>query len=176
MKSTKVLTIAMIATAALMAIVGIMSNSIQTVSAQSMTGMGDSGNMTSNKDENTMINGTINLHQTIFEAIGSKVNTSLAQAITTAEQSVGNNSFALAALVGPHNDFLVYTVILGTPGMEFQKVIVDPGSGEVLDSKVMSHEELMKLEQAHMGHSGMGSPGGAGMMMEDDLESEEEFE
>jgi len=38
------------------------------------------------------INGTISLEQTIFEAIGSKVNTTLTQAITTAEQSVDTHS------------------------------------------------------------------------------------
>jgi hypothetical protein len=47
-------------------------------------------NMTSglqDHQQKMMINGTINLEQTIFEAIGSKVNTSLTQAMTTAELS-----------------------------------------------------------------------------------------
>ena len=55
----------------------------------------DYGNKTSGPQEKMMINGTINLQQTIFEAIGSKVNTTLTQAITIAEQAIGNNSFAL---------------------------------------------------------------------------------
>ena len=62
-----------------------------------------------------MINGSINLEQTIFEAIGSKVNTTLTQAITTAEQSVGNNSFALAAFGGDHDGFLAYTILRVRP-------------------------------------------------------------
>jgi uncharacterized iron-regulated membrane protein len=112
-----------------------------------------------------MINGTIDLEQTIFEAIGSKVNTTLTQAITTAEQTTGNNSFALAAFGGPHGTYLVYTIILGTPGMEFYKVIVDPGTGQVLASQEMSHMEWMKMQQMHqMMHGGSG-PGGGGMMM-----------
>src|SRR5918999_809801 len=58
------------------------------------------GNMTSGlqqHEQNMINNGTINLEQIIFEAIHSKINTSLTQTITNAEQSVGNNSFALAA-------------------------------------------------------------------------------
>jgi uncharacterized iron-regulated membrane protein len=114
-----------------------------------------------------MINGTINLEQTIFDAIGSKINTTLTQAITTAEQTVGNNSFAMAAFGGPHGEYLVYTIILGTPEMEFHKVIVDPGTGQVLASQELSHEEWMKMQQMqHMIHSGMaGGHGGNGMMM-----------
>jgi hypothetical protein len=78
--------------------------------------VGDYGINTSGPHEKMMINGTINLQQTIFEAIGSKVNTTLTQAITTAEQTTGNNSFALAAFGGPQGAYLVYTIILGTPG------------------------------------------------------------
>jgi uncharacterized iron-regulated membrane protein len=166
MKS-KVLTITVIATAALISIIGVMSYSVQEVSAQNMTKMGDFGNMTSGMGEKMMINGTINLQQTIFEAIGSKVNTTLTQAITTAEETIGNNSFALAAFGGPHGDYLVYTIILGTPAMEFHKVIVDPGTGQVLASQEMSQKEWMKMQQMqHMMHSGMGGgPSGGGMMM-----------
>ena len=115
-----------------------------------------------------MINGTINLEQTIFEAIGSKTNTTLTQAITTAEQTTGNNSFALAAFGGPYGPYLVYTIILGTPGMEFHKVIVDPGTGQVLTSQEMSPKEWMKMQQMHqMMHSSDGGPPGGGMMMGD---------
>jgi uncharacterized iron-regulated membrane protein len=108
-----------------------------------------------------MINGTINLEQTIFETIGSKINTTLTQAITTAEQTIGNNSFAVAAFGGPHDTYLVYTIILGTPGMEFHKVIVDPGTGQVLTSQEISGKEWMKMQQ--MMHSS--GAGGEGMMM-----------
>ncbi|MGE5661312.1 MAG: hypothetical protein ACM3X1_03595 [Ignavibacteriales bacterium] len=123
---------------------------------------GEGGNMTSgHQPKMGMINGSINLEQTIFEAIGSKVNTTLTQAITTAEQSVGNNSFALAAFGGDHDGFLAYTVLLSTPDMEFYKVIVDPGTGQVLSSGEVSHMEWMKMQQ--MMHSR--SAGGEGMMM-----------
>ena len=45
-----------------------------------------------------MANGTINLEQTVFKAIDSKINTSLTQAMTTAERSVANNSFAVGSI------------------------------------------------------------------------------
>ena len=74
------------------------------------------------------------------------MNTSLTQAMAIAEQSVGNNSIAIAAfdnIVG--NDpfaiaafgeertkelagSLVHSIILATPGTEFYHVIVDPGN------------------------------------------------
>jgi hypothetical protein len=141
------------------------SASEHNVSAQMMT-MGDRGggfgNMTSGQQQ---INGTINLGQTIFEAIGSKVNTSLTQAITTAEQSVGNNSFALAAFGGEHGGYLVDTIILGTPGMKFHKVIVDPGNGQVLASQEISHKEWMKMQQMMHGGGRDGSASGGERMM-----------
>ena len=64
-----------------------------------------------------IINGTINLEQTIFQAIDSKINTSLTQAMTTAEQSVGNDSFALAAFGAEDGGYFAYRIILGTPGI-----------------------------------------------------------
>jgi hypothetical protein len=166
MKS-KILVNTVIVTATFMTMIGIISYATsQELSAQ-MSKMGDFGNFgnkTSGQQEK-MINGTINLQQTIIEAVGSKVNTTLNQAITTAEQTIGNNSFALAAFGGPHGGYLVYTIILGTPGMEFHKVIVDPGTGQILASQAISQEEWMKMQQMQqMMHSG-GGPGGGGMMM-----------
>jgi hypothetical protein len=162
MKS-KTLTATVIATATLIAMMmGIItSTSGHNVSAQMMGDRGDFDNMTAGQQQ---INGTINLGQTIFEAIGSKVNTSLTQAITTAEQSVGNNSFALAAFGGEHGGYLVDTIILGTPGMKFHKVIVDPGNGQVLASQEISHKEWMKMQKQMM-HSGGRGTGGERMMM-----------
>jgi hypothetical protein len=161
----KILATTGIVTAALLALTGLTTFvTEQGVNAQkSMMGeYSDYGNMTSGHQQKMgMINGTINLEQTIFEAIGSKVNTTLTQAITTAEQSVGNNSFALAAFGGDHGGYLAFTILLSTPEMEFYKVIVDPGNGQVLASDEVSHKEWMKMQQ--MMHSS--GAGGEGMMM-----------
>jgi hypothetical protein len=144
----------MIATAALIAMMGVVtSTSEHSINAQMKTGDHDGfGNMTSglqDHQQKMMINGTINLEQTIFEAIVSKVNTSLTQAMTTAEQSVGNNSFALAGFGGDHGGYLVYTIFLGTPGMEFYNVIVDPGNGQILATQETSQKEMEKMHQEH---------------------------
>jgi len=169
--NSKTIAISVIATATLIAMIGVISYSAgQGINAQNMSMMGDRGdygNKTLSLHKEPVINGSINLEQTIFEAIGSKVNTTLPQAITTAEQSVGNNSFALAAFGGPHGPYLTYTIILGTPGMEFYKVIVDPGTGQVLASQEMSGKEWMQMQQMHqmMHGSGGSGPNSGGMMM-----------
>ena len=151
----KTLVVYVIATAALIALISIVTSTDEdSIKAQMMMrDHGGFGNMTSGLQEGQQemtINGTINLEQTIIEAIDSKVNTSLTQAITTAEQSVGNNSFALAAFGADQGGLLVYTIILGTPGTEFYYVIVDPGNGQILVSQEMSQEEI---EERHLKHS-----------------------
>jgi hypothetical protein len=69
--------------------------------------------------------------------------------MTISEKSVGNNSFALAAFGGEHGGYLVYTIILGTPGMQFHKVIVDPGNGQILATQEVSQKELEKMHVEH---------------------------
>ena len=151
---SKILAASVIATATLLAMMGIVtSTNEQSINAQMMRDHDGFGNMTSGlqKDQQGItINGTINLEQTIIEAIDSKVNTSLTQAITTAEQSVGNNSFALAAFGADLGGDLVYIIIIGTPGTEFYNVILDPGNGQILSSEKSSQKEI---EKRHLKHS-----------------------
>ena len=96
------------------------------------------------------------------------MNTSLTQAMTIAEQSVGNNSFAIAAFdnILGNDPFaiaafgedrtkdlartLVHSIILDTPGTEFYHVIVDPGNGQVLATQELSQKGL---ENMHLEHS-----------------------
>ena len=144
----KNLAASVMATATLIAMMSVVtSTSEHSINAQMMMEdhRGGFGNMTSGQQEHQqkmMINGTINLEQTIFEAIGSKINTSLTQAMTTAEQSVGNNSFALAAFGAEYGGYFTYRIILGTPGMEFYNVVVDPGNGQILAAQEVSQKEL----------------------------------
>jgi len=124
------------------------------------------GNMTSSLQElqqKVKNNGTINLEQTIFKAISSKVKTSLTQAMTTAERSVGNNSFAVAAFGGEYGGYFAYQIILGTPTMEFYTVLVDPGNGHVLATQKVSAAELERMHQEHSAEvARSGSGGGVG--------------
>jgi uncharacterized membrane protein YkoI len=124
------------------------------------------GNMTSSQQqqhEQKMINnGTINLEQVISQAINSKINTSLTQAMTAAERSVGNDAFGVAAFGSEENGYFAYRIILATPGMEFYWVKVDPANGQVLETQQVSQKELDKMHKEHSamvvsnngGHSG----------------------
>jgi uncharacterized membrane protein YkoI len=136
---------------AIMAI--IISMNEQNVNGQMMMAdHGGSGNMTTGLQElqqKAMAHGTINLEQTIFKAIDSKVNISLTQAMTTAEKSVGNKSFAVAAFGGEYGGYFAYQIILGTPDMTFYNVLVDPGSGQILATQKVSAAELDKMHQEH---------------------------
>jgi hypothetical protein len=151
MKS-KALVVYIIATSTLIAIMSIVTSvSEQSVNAQMTMGHRD-GNMTAGLQElqqKVMANGTINLEQTIFKAISSKVNTSLTQAMMSAERTVGNNSFAVAGFGGEYGGYFAYQIILGTPGMEFYTVLVDPGNGHVLAMQKVSADELEKMHQEH---------------------------
>jgi hypothetical protein len=112
---------------------------------------------------------SINAQMMMGDRGGSgNTNTSLTQAMTIAEQSVGNNSFAIAAFdnVLSNDPFaaaalgqdraqdlagnLVHSIILDTPGTEFYHVIVDPGNGQVLATQELSQKEL---ETMHLEHS-----------------------
>jgi uncharacterized protein (DUF2147 family) len=122
--------------------------------------MMEPGNMTMSMGGEENVTSSINLMNTISNAIGSQIKVSLSNATTTAETSVGNNSHAVAAHIGDVNGYLVYTIFVLDPNMNFNTVIVDPGNGQVLSSKQMSMEEHAMM------HKGMMGPGmmGPGMM------------
>jgi hypothetical protein len=117
-----------------------------------MGGHGDFGNITYGLHElreKATANGTINLEQTIFKAISSKVNTSLTEAMTTAEKSVANSSFALAGFGGEYGGYFAYQILLGTPEMNFYTVLVDPGNGQILATQKISAAELENMHEEH---------------------------
>ena len=117
-------------------------------------GGGGAGNTTAGQQqqqhEQKMINnGTINLEQTIFQAINSQINASLTQAMTTAERSVGNDAFAVAAFGSEEDGYFVYRIILATPEMKFYYIKVDPGDGQILESQQVSQKELDRMHKEH---------------------------
>ena len=134
-----------IAIASLIAMMTLTPMNEHRTNAQMMMGNHSSlGNMTS-----STLHGTINLQQTIFDAIHSKVNTSLIQAMTTAEHTVGNDSFAVAGFGGEYGGYFEYQIILSNPIMEFYTVLVDPGNGHVLTTQKVSAAELARMHQEH---------------------------
>jgi hypothetical protein len=109
------------------------------------------GNMTSSlqqHEQKTINNGTINL-EVIFQAINSRINTSLTQAMTTAERSVGADAFAVAAFGSDEGGYFAYRIILATPEMKFYYIKVDPGNGQILDTQEVSQKELDMMHKEH---------------------------
>jgi hypothetical protein len=104
------------------------------------------------------INGTLNVMETMYKAIEAKFNITLTDAITTAEQAVGNGSYAMSANGEEKDGYLVYSIILGSPDMKFTKVLVDPGNGSVLQAKNISMMEWMMMMHSQ-GHKDMGMSG-----------------
>ena len=107
------------------------------------------------------ITSSVNLMNIIGNAIGSNINVSLSDASTAAETSIGNDSHSVSAELGEKNGFLVYNVMVIDPSMNFSKVVVDPGNGEVLLSEQISKEEHMMMH----GMGGRDMMMGPGMMM-----------
>lgn len=124
--------------------------------------MMEPGNMMTMGGEN--VTSSINLMNIISNAIGSQIKVSLSNATTTAETSVGNNSHAVAAHIGDVNGYLVYTIFVLDPNMNFNTVIVDPGNGQVLSSKQMSMEEHAMMHKGMMGPGMMGDREYFGLM------------
>ncbi|MFZ0648345.1 MAG: hypothetical protein WAM27_09005, partial [Nitrososphaeraceae archaeon] len=145
----------------------------QMMGAMDTDNMASGGMMTTKLGSDMMMAGnknitsSINLMNIINQAIESKVNVSLSEAITAAE-GIGNNSHAVAAYLGEENGYLVYNIMVMDPSMNFSKVIVDPGNGHLLFSKQLSKEDMMKdeMERHHKTMSMMMEPQqGGGMMM-----------
>jgi uncharacterized membrane protein YkoI len=138
------------------------------VDAQMMGNHGEdwAANMTPGQhqqhEQETMNNGTINLEKLIFQAINSRINISLTQALTIAEKSVGNDAFAVAAFGSEEGGYFAYRIILATPAMKFYYVKVDPGNGQILATQETSKNQLEKMHLEHSSevvHGGGGSAG-----------------
>jgi len=117
--------------------------------------MGSGLNFT--KGEN--ITGSIDFKSAIAKAITSQIKTSLSDASSVAEKSVGNNSHAVAAHVSDENGYLVYAVVIVDSNGKLHKLLIDPGNGKILLSR-----ELSGFEAMMMMHQGMRT-GGHGMSM-----------
>ena len=155
-RRTKITNVITIAT--MIAVMTTLTTSISERSVNAQT-MGDhsggwakkvtSGQQQQQHGQRMVNNGTINLEQIIFQAIESKINTSLTQAMTTAERSVGNDSFAVAGFGSEEGGYFTYRIILATPEMKFYYVKVDPGNGQILETQQVSQRGLDKMHYEH---------------------------
>jgi hypothetical protein len=80
----------------------------------------------------------------------ANLSTSLSQAIDIAQQSIGNNSYAIAAFGQNVDGRIVYSIILATGGTDFYDVTIDADNGDLLSSEKLSKQVL---EKRHLEHS-----------------------
>ena len=132
---------------------------ISNVSAQGMNRTTIT-NDTSQMQEKVNFTGTIDVKSTIGEAFKSKVTVNIIDAITTAQTSVGANSFVKEAELTAAYGFLVYKIVVVDENMKKYKVIVDPGNGQVLMKKEITwcdnEHEKMKYGEEKYGSSAHG--------------------
>ena len=79
-------------------------------------------------------------------------NTTLSDAISSAESELGNNSMVFAGTLAPFNGFLVYMLLAVDDSNNISGAIVDAGDGEVLASKPID------LSGKHHDRKGMMGP------------------
>ncbi len=110
--------------------------------------------MSTNQSEPGMMNwtGTIDVESTIGEAIKSKVNVNMIDAIKAALVNVGLNSTVKEAELTHVHNYLVYKIMVIDEDMKKYKVIVDPGNGEVLMKKEITWcDEYEKMKYGEKG-------------------------
>jgi hypothetical protein len=90
--------------------------------------------------------GTIQVDSTIGEALKSKVNVNMIDAIKTVLVNVGANSFVKKAELTPAHGYLVYKIMVVDENMKKYKVIVDPGNGQVLMKKEITWDDEYKMK------------------------------
>ncbi|MGI9011863.1 MAG: PepSY domain-containing protein [Nitrososphaeraceae archaeon] len=123
--------------------------------------------MTMSNQSEPMVNwtGTIEVESTIAEALKSKVNVNMIDAIKAAQGSVGLNSTVKEAELTHAHNYLVYKIMVVDEDMKKYKFIVDPGNGEILMKKEITWYD----DHAKMKCEGMGDKSGHDykMMMKD---------
>ena len=87
--------------------------------------------------------GSVDISKVIRESFDPLIKISLSEAITNAENNIGNDTSAVAAFIHPVKGYLVYVIYLLDNQNEVTKVIIDVGTGEILKTKKMTIEEMM---------------------------------
>jgi uncharacterized membrane protein YkoI len=141
----------------------LVSTYAQQVNAQNQTGSTSSSSLTSTNSiknnpsagaANSNWTGSIQLSSTLSQTIESKVHTSLSNAITVAEKTIGANSYATSGRLTAENGFLVYSVWVRNPtNNSLHRIIVDAGNGKVL---VNQQPSLMGYYHHGFGSGGIG--------------------
>ncbi|HYJ01993.1 MAG TPA: PepSY domain-containing protein [Nitrososphaeraceae archaeon] len=118
--------------AGVIATIGI--SGISTISAQNMSATTPSTatNDSSQTPGKVNLTGTIDVDKAIADAFKSKVTVNIIDAITTAQNSVGQNSTVKEVELTEAHGYLVYKMKIIGEDMKKYKVLVDPGNGSIL--------------------------------------------
>ena len=139
----------------------LVSTYAQQVNARNQTGSTSSSTITKSIKNNPSAGaansnwtGSIQLSSTLSQTIESRVRTSLSNAITVAEKTVGANSHATSGRLAAENGFLVYSVWVRNPtNNSLHRIIIDAGNGKVLANQQPS---LMGYYHHGFGRGGIG--------------------
>lgn len=101
--------------------------------------------------QNSNWTGTVEISKVLRESFNPLIKISLSEAINKSEINIGNNSSAIVGFIHPVNGYLVYVIYLLNDHNEVTKVITDVGTGNILNTKKMTIEEMM----ANFHHGGM---------------------
>ena len=126
----------------------------------SMMGMAGSNPSSAISGEDNF-SSSVSIFRPLIDGFKSSIQVTLEDAITTAEQSLGDNTTTLAAFIHPEREYIVYNVFSLDANNNPHKVIVDPGNGNILSSQQMSFMEMMMMLH---GDSDKAGPHGMGMM------------
>ena len=118
--------------AGVIATIGI--SGISNISAQNMSATTPSTatNDSSQTPGKVNLTGTIDVDKAIADAFKSKVTVNIIDAITTAQNSVGQNSTVKEVELTEAHGYLVYKMKIIGEDMKKYKVLVDPGNGSIL--------------------------------------------
>jgi uncharacterized membrane protein YkoI len=108
-------------------------------------------NMTQPLSTRPMINGSINMNSLVSDAVASHLKVNLSQAVTIAEQYVGNDTHAVNARLQIQDGYLVYSVSVVEPNSDAVDVIVDPGTGKPLAKNDIAMTPLVTTPQPMTG-------------------------
>jgi hypothetical protein len=126
-----------------------------------MMGMADNSHSSTISNEDN-ITSSVSIFQPMINGFKSSIQVTLNDAISTAEQSLGNNATTLAAFIHPDREFIVYNVFALDSNNTAHKVTVDPGNGNILSSQQMSFMKMMMMLHDGSGMM-MGPQQGMGM-------------
>jgi predicted PurR-regulated permease PerM len=93
--------------------------------------------------QNSNWTGSVEISKVLRESFNPLIKFSLSEAVNKSELTIGNNSSAIAAFIHPVNGYLVYVIYLLNDSNEVAKVITDVGTGDILNVKNMTIEEMM---------------------------------